>query len=165
MGMAGRVVITGIGMVTPLGKGPAEVLRRVQAMESAAAPPTRFDASPFACPVCAEVKGFRPQDFVAEPKMIRLMNRDAQFAVAAAHLALQDARLKVGADYPPEEIALFGATGLAGLPLAEVASLIKKSATPDGRFDVRKFGQEGLRSISPLLSFKVLGNMPVWPTS
>ena len=148
-------------MVTPLGKDPREVLRRIEASESAAAPPKRFDASPFACPVCAEVKDFRPQDYVAEPKMIRLMNRDAQLAVAAAHLALQDARLRVGTDYPPEEIALFGATGLAGLPLAEVTALIKNSATPDGRFDDKKFGARGLRSISPLLSFKVLGNMPV----
>lgn len=159
--MTQRVVITGIGMVTPLGKNHKEVVRRIQASESAAAPPTRFDASPFACPVCAQMTDFRPQDYVAEPKMVRLMNRDAQLAVAAAHLALEDAGLKAGGAYQPEEIALYGATGLAGLPLGEVAPLIRNSTGPDGVFDSVRFGQRGLKSISPLLSFKILGNMPV----
>ena len=159
--MTGRIVITGIGMVTPLGQDPGEVLRRVEAGESAAAPPTGFDASPFACPVCAEVKDFQPQRYVVETKMVRLMNRDAQLAVAAAHLALQDARLTVGADYQPQDIALYGATGMAGLPLGEVTALVRNSTGADGHFDPHRFGQQGLKSISPLLSFKVLGNMPV----
>jgi 3-oxoacyl-[acyl-carrier-protein] synthase II len=159
--MATGVVITGVGMVTPLGRDPAEVLRRIEAGESAAAPPAGFSARPFACPVCAQVRDFQAQPYVAETKMIRLMNRDAQLAVAAAHLALRDAGLEVARDYLPEEIALFGATGLAGLPLSEVAPLIRASTDQDGHFDPIRFGQTGLRSISPLLSFKILANMPV----
>lgn len=93
--------------------------------------------------------------------MLRLMNRDAQFAVAAARLALQDARLIVGTDYAPEDIGLFGATGMAGLPLGEVAPLLRASTGADGRLDLTRFGQAGLRAISPLLSFKILGNMPL----
>ena len=86
--MRAHVVITGIGMVTPLGQNPLEILRGIEAGRSAVAPPTHFDATPFSCPVCAEVRNFQPQPYVAEGKMIRLMNRDAQLAVAAAHLAL-----------------------------------------------------------------------------
>ena len=159
--MPASVVITGIGTVTPLGLDPLEVLRRIEAGESAAAPPTGFDATPFACRVCTEVKDFQPQRYVSEPKLLRLMNRDAQLAVAAAHLALLDAGLKVGADYPPEEIALFGATGLAGLPLSEVAPLVRASARADGQFDPVLFGVAGLKAVSPILSFKILSNMPV----
>ncbi len=155
------IVITGIGMVTPLGHNPVEVLRRIEAGESAAAPPANFDASPFACPVCAAVKDFDAQQFVSESKMIRLMNRDAQLAVAAARLALQDAGVKTGGNYAPEEIALFGATGLAGLPLSEVIPLIKASSGPDGSFDLDRFGDAGLRAVSPILSFKILSNMPL----
>ena len=159
--MSVEVVITGIGLVTPLGAEPAEVLRRVEADENAARAPSRFDASPFACRVCAEIPDFRPQPFVPEPKLVRLMNRDAQLAVAAAQLALRDAGLTVGRDYLPEDIALFGAAGTVGLPLCEVAPLLRASTDPDGRFDPERFGHAGLRAVSPLLSFKILSNMPV----
>jgi 3-oxoacyl-[acyl-carrier-protein] synthase II len=159
--MSSRVVITGIGMVTPLGRVPAEVLRRIAAGEGAAAPPSGFDATPFACQVCAEVKDFEVLPWLPEPKMLRLLNRDAQLAVAAARLALQDARLQAGVDYPAEDIGLFGATGMAGLPLREVLPLIRASTSADGRLEPGRFGQQGLRSVSPLLSFKVLANMPV----
>jgi 3-oxoacyl-[acyl-carrier-protein] synthase II len=159
--MRTRIVITGIGMVTPLGQNPPEILRRIETGQSAAAPPTRFDATPFACPICAEIKDFQPQPSVAGGKMIRLMNRDAQLAVAAAHLALNDAGVKPGGTYAPEEIALYGATGLAGLPLVEVIPLVQASTGPDGRFDPGRFGEASLRAVSPILSFKILSNMPL----
>lgn len=148
-------------MVTPLGQNPLKILRGIEAGRSAVAPPTHFDATPFSCPVCAEVRNFQPQPYVAEGKMIRLMNRDAQLAVVAAHLALADAGVKPGGTYEPEEIALFGATGLAGLPLAEVIPLVKASTGHDGQFDPGRFGQAGLRAVSPILSFKILSNMPL----
>jgi 3-oxoacyl-[acyl-carrier-protein] synthase II len=155
------VVITGVGLVTPLGANPEEVLQRLQAGETVAAPPVHFDASPFSCPVCAEVKGFDPEQFVPDPKTVRLMNRDGLFAAAAARLALDNARLAVGKDYAGEEIALFGATGLAGMRLDEVAPLIRHSAAADGGFDARRFGSEALKRIRPILSFKILSNMPI----
>jgi 3-oxoacyl-[acyl-carrier-protein] synthase II len=155
-----KVVITGIGMVTPLGNNPREVLRRILAGESAAAPPTGFDAAGFGCPMCAEVSGFEAQRYVSEIKMLRLMNRDAQLAVAAARLALADAGLSPKTVYHPEEVALFGATGMAGLPLREVLPLVKVSTGVDGGFDPTRFGQAGLKAVSPLLSFKILSNMP-----
>ena len=159
--MSKNIVITGIGMVIPPGKNPPEILRDIEAGRSAIARSEHFDATPFSCPVCAEIVGFKPQQYVSEAKLIRLMNRDAQLAVAAAHLALADAGVKPGGTYPPEKIALFGATGLAGLPLAEVIPLVKASTGPDGHFDPDRFGQAGLRAVSPILSFKILGNMPL----
>ncbi|MCX6879891.1 MAG: beta-ketoacyl synthase N-terminal-like domain-containing protein [Verrucomicrobia bacterium] len=155
------LVITGIGMVTPLGCNPAEVLERLRAGATAIAPPRHFDASPFACPVCASIEDFRPQDFIAEAKLIRLMSRDAQLAVAAAHLAMQDAALCSGDFHAPEDIGLFGATGMAGLPVREIGPLLKASTDAAGRFDLAKFGDAGLRAVSPVLSFKILSNMPV----
>jgi 3-oxoacyl-(acyl-carrier-protein) synthase len=155
------VVITGIGMVTPLGCDAVGVLDRIQAGASAIAPTRNFDARPFACPVCAEIGDFRPHDFIAEAKLIRLMSRDAQLAAAAAHLALQDAGLDSDRFYAPGEIGLYGATGLAGLPVREIVPLLKASTDAHGRFDLVKFGDAGLRAVSPILSFKILGNMPV----
>lgn len=155
-----RVVITGIGVVTPLGNNPEELLRRIQARESAAASPSHFDARTFSCPVCSEIRGFQAQAYVSEPKMARLMNRDAQLAVVAARLALGDAGIEVGSTYLADEIGLFGATGLAGLPVRDVAPLIRVSSDSAGRFDLARFGTSGLKAVSPILSFKILSNMP-----
>ncbi len=159
--MSRAVAITGIGMITPLGKTAPEVWARLARGETAHAPPGSFDASAFACPWCAEVKDFQPELYTREPKMLRLMNRDSQLAVAAAHLALADAELRIGIDYPPEAVALFGATGTAGMPLGEIGGLIRSSVSPAGQFDPVRFGRDGLRAINPLLSFKILSNMPV----
>ena len=155
------VVVTGIGMVTPLGTSAQEVLCRMESGETAAREPTGFDASPFACPVCAEVPDFEPGSYVGPSKAFRLMGRDALFAVAAARLAMNDAGVKAGREYPPEDIALYGATGLAGLPFAEVAPLINCSTGPDGAFDPQRFGEVALKRVRPVLSFKILSNMPV----
>lgn len=159
--MPDSIVITGIGIITPLGASPQAVLDRITRGECAAAVPKDFSTDAFACPHCARVQGFRPQDHIREPKLARLMNRDAQFAVAAARLALEDAKLTVGETYLPETIAVYGAAGMAGLPLAEVLPLLRASVSDTGEFDPARFGREGLRTVNPLLSFKILGNMPL----
>ena len=147
-------------MVTPLGMDPLQVLGRIEAGDTAAKVhsfgPTLFD-----CPVCAPVLDFQVQPFVSEVKTARLMNRDAHLAVAAARLALKDAGLKIGSAYLAEEIGLFGATGLAGLPLKDIAPLIQASIGTDGQFNSSRFGEAGIRAVSPILSFKILGNMPL----
>jgi 3-oxoacyl-[acyl-carrier-protein] synthase II len=159
--MERAAVVTGLGMVTPLGASPGEVLRRIRSGQCAAARPTRFDPAPFACPVCAEVKHFDPQQHVPEPKAIRMMNRDSLLAVAAARYAMADAGVEIGRDYPPEDVALFGATGLAGIALSEVSRLVESSAAPDGALDLKRFGALALKQVRPMLSFKILSNMPM----
>ena len=159
--MSHRVAITGIGMVTPLGSEPGEILARIAAGESAASAPSTFDASPFDCPVCTEIRDFDANRYFPENKTLRLMNRDAQLAAAAARLSLQDAGLRVGSDYPAEDVALYGATGFAGVPIADITSLVRNSAASDGRLDLGRFGREALKRVRPVLSFKTLANMPI----
>ncbi len=148
-------------MVTPLGKSPDAVLRRIEAEDTGAIQSSGFDPNAFSCPVCCRVADFEPQPYASEAKMVRLMNRDAQFAVAAARLALEDAGVKVGKSHPAEEVGLFCATGLAGLPLSDITPLIEASADPEGGFDTGRFGHAGLKAVSPVLSFKILSNMPL----
>jgi 3-oxoacyl-[acyl-carrier-protein] synthase II len=89
-----RIVISGIGMVTPLGIGKEEFGRRLFAGESAIAEIKSFDTSNFSSHLGAEVTDFQPRDFVSV-KNIRRMDRISLMAAAGSRLALEDAGIKV----------------------------------------------------------------------
>lgn len=109
----------------------------------------------------ASVPEFAPEAWIPESKTIRMMSRDAQLAVAAATLAMRDAQLIAGKTYAPDQIGLFGATGLASIALDEVSRLVQASADPAGQLDLARFGSVALRQVRPVLSFKILANMPL----
>ncbi len=92
-----RIVITGIGMVTPLGIGKDQFSRRLFAGDCAVAPIKSFDTSAFSSHCGAEVADFQPRDFISI-KNIRRMDRISQFTSAAARLALEDAGITVNPD-------------------------------------------------------------------
>lgn len=155
-----NVVITGIGMITPLGRTPQEVLERIHNNETAAIRPS-FETDKFDCPVFAPVSNFTANDYFPENKLLRYMNRDAQLAVVAARIAMEDADLRAGETYPEEDIALYGSTGVAGMTVEEIARIIQFAANEDGSLDLQGFGQVALKRVRPVLSFKILANMPI----
>jgi 3-oxoacyl-(acyl-carrier-protein) synthase len=158
--MAKSVVITGIGMLTPLGDSPEQILTRIDRGETAfSRPPFPFDA--FQCPRYAAIGDFDAERIFPENKMLRLMNRDAQLAVAAARKAMRDARIEIEKTYPAEAVGLYGATGMAGLGLDELTGLIRYAAREDGSLDLTRFGRDALKRTRPVLSFKILANMPI----
>jgi len=148
-------------MVTPLGRDADNVLAAIAAGRMAADRPVGFDVSPLDCGLAAQIHDFDANDYFPDNKTLRLMNRDAQLATAAARLAVSDARLNIGSDYRADEVSLFGSTGLAGMPVESIAALVKNSAGPDGSLDLGGFGQKALKRVRPVLSFKILANMPI----
>ena len=94
---AKRIVITGIGMVTPLGIGKDEFSRRTFAGDGAVNCIQSFDTSAFPSHLGAEIPNFQPRDFISV-KNIRRMDRISQLTTAAARLALEDAELAVTPD-------------------------------------------------------------------
>ena len=158
--MAENVVITGLGMVTPFGENPAEVLEFVRLGRSAAVTPP-FDVSQFDCRLHAAIEQFDAEKYFPENKMLRLMNRDSQMAVVAARLAMNDAGVRADREYRGEDIALYGATGAAGMAVEEIAEIIKYATSDDGAMSIERFGRVALRRVRPVLSFKILANMPV----
>ncbi len=92
-----RVVVTGLGAVTPVGIGVEETWRNLTSGVSGVGPITLFDPSELEVRIAAEVKAFEPRDFI-EPKAARRMSRFAQFSVAAASQALEDSGLEITAD-------------------------------------------------------------------
>ena len=112
-----RVVVTGVGLVSPLGIGNASNWEALLAGKNGVGPITRFDASPFTCRIAAEVKGFDPSLYI-ERKEIKKMDTFIHYAMAAAHFALEDSSLPV-TDENRERIAVVVGSGIGGLPIIE----------------------------------------------
>jgi 3-oxoacyl-[acyl-carrier-protein] synthase II len=107
-----RVVITGLGALTPLGNDVESSWKALLAGKSGAAPITQFDSSDFYVHFACEVKGFDATDFI-ERKQTRRMDRFAHLIVAAARMAEEDAGLDIAKE--PDRIGAAIATGIGGL--------------------------------------------------
>lgn len=153
-----RAVITGIGVITPIGLSKGEFWKNLLDGASGVSPISLFDASSFATRIAAEVKDFNPKDYVRKRKMIKVMMRDMQFAVGAAKLAIEDSRLDTDQVDPTRLGVVFGA-GLIPTDCNEIASAIDNSRDADGNYDLRRFGREGMRHLFPLWLLKQLPNM------
>lgn len=112
-----RIVITGIGAVTPLGIGKEAYWNNLLSGTSGIGNITLFDATEFDVKIAAEVKGFEPGDFM-DRKESRRMDRFAQFGVAAAMLALKDAEFTI-TDENAERVGVLVGSGIGGLQSLE----------------------------------------------
>ena len=108
-----RVVVTGLGAVTPLGNNVPEFWRRVVAGESGVGPITVFDASQFTTRFAAEVKDFNADELVGK-KEARRLDRFSQYAMVAAAEAIADAQLPEDQDFRDEVGAIIG-SGIGGI--------------------------------------------------
>ena len=140
MGTEGRrVVVTGIGAITPIGTGVEALWEGLRGRRSAVGPITRFDAGPFRSRIAAEVRDFHPTDHIEE-RRVRRLDRFSQFSVAATRLALADARLDPAREDRDRIGAMMG-TALGGVAHGEAQS--------------RVFYQDGYRAVDPGLALGV----------
>jgi 3-oxoacyl-[acyl-carrier-protein] synthase II len=133
--MKTRVVITGMGCVSPLGNDVPTTWETAVAGKSGVKPITLFDASNFETRFAAEVKGFDPLALFGR-KEARRMDRYTQFAVAATQQALADAKLEIN-DANRDRIGVYIGTGIGG-----IGTLIA---------EVEVFREKGPRRVSPFL--------------
>lgn len=115
--MGRRVVVTGIGLVSPLGIGAAANWEALVAGRSGVDRITKFDVSAFSTQIAGEVKGFDPQKFV-DKKDVKKMDPFVQYAVAASQFAVDDATLQVSAEEAPR-VGVFIASGIGGFTTIE----------------------------------------------
>ena len=134
-----RVVVTGIGAITPIGIGAPALAAGLRAGRSAVREITRFDASPFHSRIAAEVRDFVATDHL-EHRKVRRFDRFAQFSVAAARMALADAGLDLAGEDRDRVGAMMG-TALGGVAHGEAQSL--------------KFYTEGPKAVDPGLALTV----------
>jgi 3-oxoacyl-[acyl-carrier-protein] synthase II len=128
MPMRRRVVVTGVGLVTPVGIGTEETWRALLAGRSGIAPITRFDASRFSTRIAGEVKGFEPTCWMGA-REVRTTAADPfiQYALAAGAMAMSDAGLTIEGELC-ERAGCFVGSGMGGLGTIEAAhkSLMEK---------------------------------------
>jgi 3-oxoacyl-[acyl-carrier-protein] synthase II len=112
-----RVVVTGVGLVTPCGIGIDNVWNNILSGQSGIGPITRFDITQFDTKFAGEIKEFNPEDYI-QPKEVKKMDLFIQYAVAAAQIAVNDAGLDMGRE-DSERVGVVVGTGLGGLPTLE----------------------------------------------
>jgi 3-oxoacyl-[acyl-carrier-protein] synthase II len=112
-----RVVVTGVGLVSPLGIGTAANWEALCAGRSGIGPITRFDASGFSSRIAGEVKGFDPLAFI-EKRDVKKMDVFIQYAIAASQFAVDDARLAFTPAEAPR-VGVFIASGIGGFSTIE----------------------------------------------
>jgi 3-oxoacyl-[acyl-carrier-protein] synthase II len=112
-----RVVVTGVGLVTPLGIGTEATWEAIRAGRSGIGPITQFDASGFSCRIAGEVKGFDPSNYI-EKKEIKKMGRFIQFSIAAADFALKGSGLVVTPEIA-EQVGVYIGSGIGGFEVIE----------------------------------------------
>src|SRR4030043_1014020 len=112
-----RVVVTGAGMITPLGLGVEDSWNNLIAGRSGIRRITHFDSSKFHTQIAGEVAGFNPEDYI-ELKEIKKMDRFIHLAIAAAKKAIDDSGLKI-TDKNAERIGVIVGSGMGGLKTIE----------------------------------------------
>jgi 3-oxoacyl-[acyl-carrier-protein] synthase II len=138
-----RVVITGMGLVTPLGVGVEKNWDALLAGRSGIGPISRFDVSDFPTRIAGEVKDFRPEDFI-EKKEIKKMDPFIQYAVAAAQMAMDESRLPITPDNA-DMVGVIVGVGIGGLTSIEEYHKL--------------FLETRLKKVSPFFIPKLIANL------
>jgi 3-oxoacyl-[acyl-carrier-protein] synthase II len=158
MRLAREVVITGVGIVSPIGIGTEPFWRslttgysgvRRLAAENGCLPPVGIGA---------EVVGFSPLRYVRPRKSLKVMSRDIQFAFAAAELACQAGAIDER-PIPPDRLGIVFGADLIPTELTDLLD-VYRACIVDGRFDFTRWGGQARAEIYPLWLLKYLPNMP-----
>ena len=137
--MRRRVVVTGLGALTPIGHGSEGLYQGLRRERSAIDRISRFDAAQFNCQIAGEVRDFDPAQYL-DQKRLRRLDRYSQFGVACAHMAVADARLDL-VDEDRDMIGCFVGSAVGGAAFGEDQHVV--------------FMQQGINRVRPTLALSV----------
>jgi 3-oxoacyl-[acyl-carrier-protein] synthase II len=141
--MRKKIVITGIGVVTPIGIGKEAFQQALKEGKSGAHKIEAFDASNFSSQICCAVRDFVPENFI-DKKKVRRMARFTQLGMAAAKLAIEDAGIDIS-KLDATRIGVITGTGIGGLDVIEEEHKV--------------LVEKGPRRVSPFLIPMIITNM------
>lgn len=153
-----EVVITGMGVVSPIGIGTEEVWASVQAGRSGIRQIDDVAQAGWIAPFGGKVDGFEAKAFVKPRKSLKVMAEEIQYAFAAGEQAWEAAGLE-DAEPDPERVGVVCGAGLMYCHREELSDPYRKSLTDQGEFDFQKWGQQGMGELFPLWMLKYLPNM------
>jgi 3-oxoacyl-[acyl-carrier-protein] synthase II len=157
-----RTVITGLGLLTPIGCDVDSFWRSLLEGTSGIRPIRSFDASTMPTRIAAEIGGFDAKKYITDKfhrRSLRMMARPIQLGVSCANLALEQGKVDKNALDPARFGVEFG-SGLIASELPDIADAARVSVNcQPGMADLEKWGSEGMSAIQPLWMLKYLPNM------
>ncbi len=153
-----EIVITGVGVVSPIGIGKEALAAGLAACRSGVRRLPYFDRRDLPLPIGAEVADFDAKQYVRPRKSLKVMSRDIQFAFAAADMARADAGL-TGPAVDPDRLGVVFGADLMPCELPEVVAAYQ-TCIVDGHFDFRRWSPAAMAEVFPLWMLKYLPNMP-----
>jgi 3-oxoacyl-(acyl-carrier-protein) synthase len=151
--------VTGVGIIGPLGCTAPAFLRAWETGQSA--PRIRLPElarTPLEDQTVGALPAFDAGERLGGRRMLKYMSEAAVLGCIAAREALRQAN--AARRFAPDRIGLYAGTGLAAAKVADIQATLERSLDETGRFSCRRFGEDGLAATNPLLSFKILANMP-----
>jgi 3-oxoacyl-[acyl-carrier-protein] synthase II len=153
-----RVVVTGIGMVTPLGPDLERTWQALESGQSGLGPVSRFDASGFAEKTGGEVRDFDPRPHFRVPKALKLTDHRTKLAVAAASMALDDAGF-VDREFDRGRLGVLVGSSGSDLQTEDLARALRGDADMACATNIRAFAERILTGLNPLWLLVNLPNM------
>jgi 3-oxoacyl-[acyl-carrier-protein] synthase II len=154
-----RVVITGVGVVSPIGIGKDDFWKNLKSGISGIGFLESIPSENLPSRFAAEISNFDPTPFLRDRKFLKVMSRDIQLGVSASTLAVRDAGLNLG-DVDPERFGVsFGAGRMTCSP-EEVVNAVRSCSEADNEFQYTRWGEDSMGQITPLWLLRQLPNMP-----
>jgi 3-oxoacyl-[acyl-carrier-protein] synthase II len=157
--MKRRIVITGMGSVTPLGMTVEETWRNLLAGKSGIRTNAIFDAETFPTTFAAQVADFDISPYVRDPKVLAKAGRNVRFAMAAARMAMEDAGLR-GAKFDPVRFGIYLGSGEGILDFFTLIHSIANGVQPDGKVGITGFAEVGFKRYDAVSELEQEPNMP-----
>ena len=156
--MRRRVVVTGIGCVTPLGHTPGQLWKNLQDCRSGVGPTTLFDVSRFPTRISAEVRDYSIAVEGEDPAVWAKRSRHTNFAAGAAKQAVRDSGVLDKID--PTRFGVYLGAGEGQQDFLRFAQMLTTATSPDGQFSLKKFVEAGIDILDPVAELEQEPNMP-----
>jgi len=157
--MKRRVVVTGLGAVTPLGNDVSTMWQSQLQCRNGVGPITHFDASKFPTKFAAEVRGYDFENQVENPARCADAGRNVRFAIGAARQAVQDSGIHDAPGFNPARFGVYLGAGEGQQNFFQFMSLVSE-AYREGRIDLQNFTESFISRMNPRYELELEPNMP-----
>jgi 3-oxoacyl-[acyl-carrier-protein] synthase II len=157
--MKRRVVVTGMGCITPVGNTVETMWKSLQEARNGVGTITHFDATKFPTTFAGEVRNFDFDSLVEDPARFADAGRNIRFAIGAAAQAIKDSGINDSRNLNPARFGVYLGAGEGQQDFMQFMTLIS-AAQKDGEVDVRRFTHDFLESMNPQFELELEPNMP-----